>query len=555
LKQKKVVVTLTLILALVLSACSGNTAGNSTGNNSGSTNGGTTGTNSSGAPVTLDTFIAISPRVEDINTNTVTKHLQDTLNIQFKFESAPSSNAEDKKKLILASGDYPSVFLSGNFSQSEQIDYGKQGVLIPLNDLIEEYGNEIKRALEEDTDLKAAITAPDGNIYALPDINDCFHCWYSQKMWINKLWLDKLGLPMPKTTEDFFNVLMAFKTQDPNGNGKADEIPLTGAYGTWHGVPSHFLMNSFVYDDDNNFFEVKGGKVELAAAKPEWRQGLEYVGSLYREGLIDKEAFTQNDSALYQVGNREGDNIIGAVTAGHIGMAFSTQEGQERHKDYVALPPLTGPNGVAYAGYYKGYGGGQFAITNKASKEQQIAAIKMADYMYSEEYAIINSNGLEGKLWVKASTGENDFHGNQAKYKNTPAFFEAGDTTNEHWDQMGIARRTAENRESWVAPSDPMATDGYEFRLFLETADKYENKQPQEIYPPAVFIDADDAKDVNMLRPQINDYINSNMAQFITGSKKLTDSEWDSYMKGFDGLNLSRYLEIYQKAFDRANSK
>src|SRR5690606_8565908 len=120
-------------------------------------------------------------------------------------------------------------------------------VLLPLNDLIDQYGSEIKRAFEDDPDLKAAITAPDGNIYALPHVNDCFHCWYSQKAWINKAWLDKLGLEIPTTTDDFYNVLKAFKKQDRIGKGNDDEFPYSGAYGTWHGVLSYFIMNAFIY--------------------------------------------------------------------------------------------------------------------------------------------------------------------------------------------------------------------------------------------------------------------------------------------------------------------
>lgn len=77
--------------------------------------------------------------------------------------------------------------------------------------------------------MSTAITAPDGNIYALPSINDCYHCSMAQKMWIYKPWLDKLGLDVPTTTDELYTVLKAFKDKDPNGNGKADEVPLTGA--------------------------------------------------------------------------------------------------------------------------------------------------------------------------------------------------------------------------------------------------------------------------------------------------------------------------------------
>ncbi|GIQ63296.1 sugar ABC transporter substrate-binding protein [Paenibacillus cisolokensis] len=503
--------------------------------------------------VTLTTFVSVPPRIEDISTNEVTKYIEQKLNIRFKFDAAPSANAEDKKKLMMASGDYPAVFLSGNFTQAEQIEYGQQGILKPLNDLIEQYGVEIKRAFAEDSELKAAITAPDGNIYALPHVNECFHCWYSQKLWINKGWLDKLGLKLPTTTEEYYEVLKAFKTGDPNGNGQQDEIPLTGAFNTWHAIPANFLMNSFIYNNDENFFIMENGKVKLAANQPEWRDGLAYINRLYSEGLIDKEAFTQNGDQLQQLGNRDGDNLIGSVTAGHIGMAFSIAEGETRHKDYVTVPPLTGPKGVAYAGFYKSYGNGNFAITNKASEAEAIAAIKLADYLYSEEHAIMNEYGFEGKYYEKAKPGELDVHGNPAKYTVKPEYASIGTTLNDIWDQMGITRRTRAIRESWTAPDDPFSPTGYEYRLFMETANHYEGREPEETFPLSIFMDAADAKEANQLRTQINDYIRSNLAQFVTGSRQLTDAEWDSYVKGLDGLKLDRYLEIYQNAYDQLN--
>ncbi|UVI32642.1 extracellular solute-binding protein [Paenibacillus spongiae] len=546
-KKRKILIAMVLTLSMLLSACSsGSDSGGSSGNE------GNDGGENNDA-VTINAYIVVPPRIEDISTNTVTKFIEERMNIKFKFDATPQANAADKKKLIMASGDYPNVFLSGGFTQAEQIDYGKQGILIPLNDLIDKYGNEIKKAFDEDPDLRAAITAPDGNIYALPHINDCFHCWYSQKLWINKEWLKKLNLEMPTTTDEYYEVLKKFKTMDPNGNGQADEVPLSGAFNTWHGLPSNFLMNAFIYDNDEDFFYMKDGKVQLAANQPEWRQGLEYVNKLYSEGLIDKEAFTQNNDQMMQVGNKEGDNITGSVTAGHIGMYFSMVEGQNRHKEYITVPPLKGPNGVAYSGYYKAYGSGQFAITNKASEKEAIAAIKLADYLYSEEHAITNEYGLEGKYWEKAKEGEKDVHGNQAKYSLKSAYWDIGTTFNDTWDQMGITRRTREIRESWAVPEDPFSQVGYEYRLYMETANNYENKQPEETFPLTIFMDANDAKEANQLRTQINEYVRSNMAQFITGSKKLNDSEWDKYVKGFDGLNLSRYLEIYQAAY--ANQK
>ena len=72
--------------------------------------------------------------------------------------------------------------------------YGQQGIFIPLNDLIEQHGVPRQADFADYPTVQDIITAPDGNIYSMPNINDCYHCRGSCKLWINKAWLDKLGL-------------------------------------------------------------------------------------------------------------------------------------------------------------------------------------------------------------------------------------------------------------------------------------------------------------------------------------------------------------------------
>ena len=67
---------------------------------------------------------------------------------------------------------------SDPISPTEQQKLGKQGVYLPLNDLIDKYGLNIKKRMEEIPSYKKSVTAPDGNIYALPWINDCYHCQF-----------------------------------------------------------------------------------------------------------------------------------------------------------------------------------------------------------------------------------------------------------------------------------------------------------------------------------------------------------------------------------------
>lgn len=292
---------LVTVLTVVISGCSGNNTDSPSGAQATSGNAGGN-TPAATEPAQVSVF-AVQESGIDIPTNKFTAFLQDKFKIKFDWQINPSDGAKEKRQISLASGDYPDAYLLTSyideFSQGDVLKYGQQGVLVPLNDLIEQYAPNIKAAMEKTPAMKTLITAPDGNIYGLGAYTECFHCSYPNKMWINTEWLKKLNLEEPKTTAEFKQMLEAFKTQDPNGNGKADEVPLSGSTEDFGVRIIPYLMNSFVYDDDRNYLNLTpDGKVESAAIKPEWKEGLTYIKSLFDAGLIDPGAFTQNAEAF-----------------------------------------------------------------------------------------------------------------------------------------------------------------------------------------------------------------------------------------------------------------
>jgi len=294
--------------------------------------------------VTLKIFTYQNPLVEDMETNQFTRELEELTNVHIEWDLAPQANLAEKRNLVLASGNYPDAFMSAGFSLTDLMTYGTQGVLIPLNDLIEEHAPNVKKHFEDIPTVKEKITAPDGNIYSLGSDQRCYHCGFSRKMWINQSWLDKLNLSMPTTTDEFYQVLKAFREQDPNGNGKADEIPLISA-------PSEvdiFLMNAFIYNEGGNRFILNDGKVDVAFNKPEWREGLAYLKKLYDEELLDHTSLTTTAEQIKQLANGEVE-LLGAFPALQPG-TYCDLAG-ERWKHYSVVPPLKGPNGVQLAQY------------------------------------------------------------------------------------------------------------------------------------------------------------------------------------------------------------
>lgn len=494
--------------------------------------------------VTLTVLIGGNPAVEDFNTNEFTKWYEEKTNVHAQFDVLPVKGGQEKLNLILASGDYPDVIMSAGLTASQIMSFGSQGVFIPLNDLIDKHGFEIKKVLEDEemAYVKDVITFPDGNIYAMPDINECYHCSMAQKLWIYKPWLDKLGFDIPKTLEEYREVLRAFKTQDPNGNGKADEIPLAAATTGWFAQLPGFFMCSFIYCDNNKCMTIKDGKIDVSFNKPEWKQGLKYLKELYDEGLISPESFTQDGDQLRQMGENPEIPILGSAVGGHTGV-FAQFYGQSgRWLEYVIVPPLQGPEGTKPTCFYDPFMTYFDTVITKKCQYPEVA-FKWIDGMYELETMLRSVFGRPDKEWRWAKEGEIGLHGGPGLYKLLVPWTET--VQNNCWYQSGPQARTSHFRLSEVYdPEQPLE------KILYEATQLYEPFRPDytEVLPPLVFTE-EQASELADLEKTILDYVKQMVARFITGDADL-ETEWETYLKTLDDMNLARFIEIYQEAYD-----
>jgi putative aldouronate transport system substrate-binding protein len=511
------------------------------------------------APIKLVVF---GPQGTDIDlaTNSFTKEAEQKFNLQFEWQTTTydGASAKEKRQISLASGDYPDLYLLipwvDQFSQTELIKYGQQGVVLTLNDLIDKYAPNIKAALDKYPYFKAMATAPDGKIYGVPQFIECYHCSYPNKMWLNSKWLKTLKLDVPKTTEEFKAVLEAFKTKDPNGNGKADEVALSGSTEDYGVRVLPYLMNGFIYDDDRTYLLLNGGKVDLAANKPEWKEGLTYIKSLVDAKLIDPGAFTQNAAAFKTIGDNADAELLGSAAGMHPAIFVTTGTGAPYGADYDPVPPLQGPH-AAFATYnYPSSPGATFVLTSKASPEAQVAAIKMVDYMFTQDGQIRAHVGEEGKDWRKPQAGDQANEKGATPILATIPLKKDEKPHNSSWGAMAQYFQPKTFRDGWVQATDIYSSEGYERRL-QEATHLYDGKQPKDVFPHwAIWIDPVAADEAATLRTNITDYVNQNALQFVTGAKSL-DSDWDAYVAGLDQLNLTRYLEIMQQSYDASFKK
>ena len=489
--------------------------------------------------VTLSSFSPQYPTTEDLWTNELTIWYEQQTNVHIDWQLAPSEGFTEKRNLVLASGQYPDFFHGGSFPMVDQMLYGKQGVLIPLNDLIDQYTVHAKKFLEDYPVARDLLTAPDGNIYALGNAGWCYHCSLPQKLWMNTTWLKQLGLEQPTTTDELYNVLKAFKEQDPNGNGKADEIPLI-AFG-----PENlgYFMCAFVYDDGVNRFILNNGTIEAAYTTDEWREGLRFLNKLYAEGLLDDQTFTLTAATeLRQLGESEEAMLLGAVPTLWFG-GFTSLAG-ERQKNYDAVPPIMGPEGVQTTKWNPYTAGiGEFAITKDCENPE--VAIRWIDWFYSTEGGLRSRIGREGHEWRWCEPGETALDGEtQCVWTKLTAI---GEAQNYFWGQGAWLQQFIHSEQGACKGEKLYDVCGLEHRLFLASK-QYEPYKPDAVVAP-LWVGAEDIGEMAHLQTDINDYVNESMALFITGRLDL-DKDWDSYLAELESIGLQRYLEINQAAYD-----
>lgn len=490
--------------------------------------------------VTLDVLTVSNSLVENFETNEFTKWYEEKTGVKVNWEVVPEEGVEEQLNLILTSGDYPDVIMDMPVTTSQMRIYGEKGVFLSLNNLIEDYGIETKRMFEEMPIVEDSITTPEGEIYALPQVNVCYHCTMPEKMWINQPWLDELGLDMPTTTEEFHDVLKAFKEDDPNGNGKADEIPLSGMKDSWREKITGFLMEPFIYSELHEI----DGKIIAPWDKPERKEGLEYIHGLYEDGLIYEGSFTQDMEQFKKIGENPDEIILGAATAATLSTFLSDDISEDsRMPDYVAVPPLEGPKGKqnVYTEPDPVTRPAEFIITNKA--EHPDVAFRWADAMYDHDITKRSVNGRKGEEWVEAEEGDIGLDGEPATWKTNPDAVETK-THNNYWDQTGPSYRPKEYRDTQANDPNSMGTF---LQIATEVYDPYVSDTVNPV--PELFFSSEQSEELAKIESSLEDHIEEMEAKFIVGDADL-DKEWDEYLETLKNIGLDDYVSIYQEAYD-----
>ncbi len=484
--------------------------------------------------------------IQDRKTNLYTQLLEKQVNADLTFTELPPGNEAKQKLALLISSNskLPDILIMG-LSAIEVYNYGSQGFFRPLDDYYKNLSYFIKQGMSEykENPMKY-ITSVDGKTYATPRIIEEIGNDWSYRHWINKTWLTKLGLSIPKTTDEYYNALKAFKEKDPNGNGKADEIPLIGSTNGWNALIYPTIMNAFIYSNkDNGYLLNVNGKLDVAYNKAEWKAGLEYMAKLTKEGLMSPLTFTQTNTQLQQIIQNKDAQLVGSLAIG----SMSVYQNNDRVKDMTHLEPLKGPKGVAFATLTNSSIPGAWGFVTKDAKDPE-AAFMVLDWMWSEEGAMLSRFGEKGVDWKDPDPGVKGLY-EEMGYKPLIQYIKQiwGTAQNKHWSENTASRRSyAISAGICLNPYnefDSQAMTAKAVPFYVDKADK--NPVRGILYSPS------EIEEVSEISASLTTFIEEQTVAFITGAKPLT--EWDAYVNELKKIGLEKYLSISQKAYDRMN--
>ena len=454
--------------------------------------------------------------------------IQELTGVNLEFDCVISADYEKTVQTRLASGqDLPDIL-----TIPDPVPYIATGMFEPLNDLIDQYAPDVKRVLDENYDVKAAVSDSDGTIYCVPTVPKDVNKIHTKILFIRQDWLDRLNLEVPETMDDWYNVLKAFKEEDADGDGDPNnEIPMM--------VPSQdeiWDVRSFcgAFNVEMPYakgYSIKDGQAYYAFDTEEGRAFVEFMNKCWTEGLLENRASADARSAFSagQVGAIEDfpDGIVAPMnllTEGNPDAAVS------------ACPfPTTEycPEGRSVSPYnaYE-YNAAGFITSSSENKE---VAMQFLNFLYSEEGTLLCNFGVEGEQY----TMENGEPVITEYYTNNPDGLNYSDAQREIGARPGFPYIYSRSFEEQCKSLDPV----------IESTIPLIEKVSAPPTMPSVLPTQEEANELKMLQADFDTYVAENLTMLIQGDIPM--SEYDNFVTGLYDMGLEDILAIKQAQYDR----
>ncbi|CAN7594987.1 extracellular solute-binding protein [Paenibacillus sp. LjRoot56] len=453
----------------------------------------------------------------------VFKKAAELTNVKLKgTASKASTNSDEVYNLMVAGGNLPDII---QFYDGKLKKLAEDGGLQPLDELIEKYAPHIKKYFTDNPLIKQAALNTDGKLYIIPYVQGGL----VQKGWfVRKDWLDKLGLQQPKTVDELYTVLKAFKEKDPNGNGAADEVPYfnrDNRYGIYD------LLS--LWDTQMGLYS-KDGKRVYGPLEPQFKTAVTTLAKWYKEGLIDKEIFTRGGKA------REillGDNKGGlthdffASTANYNTSLKSNVPGL----NFVPIAPPASPTGVIkeYTVRSPYPNGATISWGISSHTKYSVELIKYFDFWFTEEGSRLMNFGVEGQTYTMVN-GKPQLN---ADILTKPS---VADELNKigAQQQIGFAQ-DYENERQWTN------------EIALKGIDEYISKN--YIVPPAppvTTLSEQDRQTNSKLSGPLATYVEETLQKWVLGAEPI-EPNYDKFVAKLKELGAEQIVAIMQAAANK----
>lgn len=514
--------------------------------------------------VTMTIGLITSANVSDYVDNYETKWYEEQTGIKLEFMQFAGNDSDcgTQVALMIASGEtLPDIFCGFNgISKTVGAEYGAEGYFVDLTDYFNDpdmthftdidlnliFGEEKGAAIKAQL-LGRAHEATTGGIYTFPSMEDVPMDSPVCHAFINEDWLKKLNLEVPHTIDELYNVLVHFRDDDPNGNGKKDEIPMTGRANASYTDCVEWLCNAFLYTEFTTHFNVEKNKLYAPYDQPEYRQALIFIRKLVDEGLLSKTFFTQSVPELKSLISPHDNVCTVGIACGHPDAHWLNSSDSMRH--YIAMGPLADATGKG------GYGAREYYVMRFNTfitmdcKNPELA-FRLLDFMNAPDSVIRQRWGAYEIDWVY-SDGKTDSSAGNTPYVKllNPTLWT--ETNNSCWHRThGIC---SEYRYSYeVSEFDPNDWDSCRVRNLVANYDLYVAAGvPDQVFYFADY-DADEVTERADFTSDLTTYISKSRSGFISGSlDPNSDADWNSYITSLKNLKYDRWIEIAQQAWDR----
>lgn len=475
------------------------------------------------------------------------KLIEEETGIKINFKHPAVGSENEQFNLMLASGDLPDiVFYTWQNVAGGPMKAIDDGLILDLNEIVDEHCPNYKALLESDAELKRQIITDEGVLYGFASFSsdkrdntvEGFVPAFQTFGWlIRRDWLTACGIEtLPETMEEWEAALTAFKTMDPNGNGEADEIPLVASSASeitnW--IRAWGINNDFYLADPEN------QKVGYGYYSEAYREALTTLNRWYENGLIDPD-FAASDSK--QKDSKITSNIGGAwtgSTSGGFGRYITMMKPDNPALDMTGTkPPSTSKEYTYKFDNWSKYPIGRVAAIS-ANSEHPIEAAKFVDYFYGEAGHMYMNWGIEGESYVIDENG-------------SPAFTDLVTANPDGLSVDQVLIQYALAADDFFFCMDP---ELWLARMSLpeqrEMLPRWATGSRDGILPP-VLPTSDEAAEMASIMGEVQTYVDEMFTKFVMGVESL--DKFDTYMSNLKSLGIERAIELKQLQLDRYNAR